>query len=88
VQFVNVPEVGVPNTGVTNVGEVFSTLEPEPVDVVTPVPPLATFKVPAKVTAPVVEVLGVSPVVPALNDDTLTLPDFDAITWTTPPESL
>ena len=30
-----------------------------------PVPPLATAKVPASVTAPVVAVLGVRPVVPA-----------------------
>jgi hypothetical protein len=46
VQFVKVPEVGVPNTGVTRVGEVDSTFEPEPVDAVTPVPPLATSRVP------------------------------------------
>jgi hypothetical protein len=46
VQFVNVPDVGVPNTGVTKVGDVLSTTEPEPVDVVTPVPPLVTPSVP------------------------------------------
>jgi hypothetical protein len=40
VQLVNVPEDGVPNTGVTSVGEVDSTFAPDPVDVVTPVPPL------------------------------------------------
>ena len=46
VQLVSVPEVGVPNKGVTKVGEVASTLAPDPVDVVTPVPPLATGSVP------------------------------------------
>jgi hypothetical protein len=34
--------VAMPKTGVTNVGDVFSTFEPEPVLVVTPVPPLVT----------------------------------------------
>jgi hypothetical protein len=34
------------------------------------VPPLATANVPANVTAPVVAVLGVNPVVPAVNDVT------------------
>ena len=46
VAFVSVTDVGVPKTGVTNVGLVDKTLLPEPVDVVTPVPPLATGKVP------------------------------------------
>ena len=46
VQLVSVPEVGVPNKGVTKVGEVASTLAPDPVEVVTPVPPLATGSVP------------------------------------------
>jgi hypothetical protein len=40
------PEVGVPSNGVTNVGEVDRTTEPVPVEVVTPVPPLATGNVP------------------------------------------
>ena len=40
------PEVGVPKSGVTKVGEVLKTTEPEPVDVVTPVPPFVTAKVP------------------------------------------
>lgn len=44
---VKVPEEGVPRTGVTNVGEVLNTLLPEPVEVVTPVPPAKTGKVPA-----------------------------------------
>ena len=38
--------------------------------VVVPVPPLATASVPAKVTAPVVAVAGVKPVVPASNEVT------------------
>jgi hypothetical protein len=41
-----VPEVGVPKIGVTRVGLVESTVLPEPVEVVTPVPPLATGRVP------------------------------------------
>ena len=36
------PEVGVPRIGVTKVGEVDNTLLPDPVDVVTPVPPFST----------------------------------------------
>jgi hypothetical protein len=73
VALVNVTLVGVPKIGVTNEGEVLNTTLPVPVDVVTPVPPLATANVPAKVTAPVVAVFGVRPVVPALNEDTLTV---------------
>jgi len=46
VQLLKLPEVGVPKTGVTKVGEVDNTVLPEPVEVVTPVPPLATGKVP------------------------------------------
>jgi hypothetical protein len=42
---------------------------------VNPVPPFAAIKVPAKVIAPVVDVLGVKPVDPALNDVT---PPVDA----------
>ena len=42
VQFVSVPDVGVPSSGVTSVGLVESTTEPLPVLVVTPVPPLKT----------------------------------------------
>ena len=38
-----------------------------PVILVVPVPPLDTFNVPDNVTAPEVAVLGVNPVVPALN---------------------
>jgi hypothetical protein len=47
VQLINVPEVGVPKIGVINVGDVFSTFDPVPVDVITPVPPFAIGKVPA-----------------------------------------
>jgi hypothetical protein len=39
VPLVSVTEVGVPRTGVTSVGDVDNTVEPEPVDDVTPVPP-------------------------------------------------
>ena len=46
VAFVNVALVGVPNIGVTSVGEVLKTFEPDPVDVVTPVPPFVTANVP------------------------------------------
>ena len=45
VQLAKLPEVGVPRMGVTNVGLVDKTLLPEPVEVVTPVPPEATAKV-------------------------------------------
>lgn len=69
-QFVNVPDVGVPRLGVVRAGEVARTTDPLPVEVVAPVPPLATARVPANVTAPVVAVDGVSPVEPALNDVT------------------
>jgi hypothetical protein len=50
--------------GVVRVGEVPNTTAPVPVEVVTPVPPLATARVPANVTAPDVAPAGVSPVVP------------------------
>jgi hypothetical protein len=43
---VNVPEDGVPKIGVTKVGLVDKTTLPEPVEVATPVPPLATGNVP------------------------------------------
>jgi hypothetical protein len=55
VKLVATPEVGVPSNGVTNVGDVERTVEPVPVDVVTPVPPLATARVPVtlfKLTEP------------------------------------
>jgi len=46
VKLVATPDVGVPSKGVTNVGDVDNTLLPEPVLVVTPVPPFKTGKVP------------------------------------------
>ena len=46
VALVRVNVDGVPKFGVTSVGLVESTLLPEPVEVVTPVPPEATGKVP------------------------------------------
>jgi hypothetical protein len=45
VQFARLPDVGVPSKGVTSVGLVDNTLLPEPVEVVTPVPPEATARV-------------------------------------------
>ena len=45
-QLAKLPDAGVPKAGDTKVGLLDSTTLPEPVDVVTPVPPLATGKVP------------------------------------------
>ena len=42
-----------------------------PVNVVAPVPPLPTIRVPARLTAPVVALLGVNPVLPPLNEATV-----------------
>jgi hypothetical protein len=50
VAFVSVTDVGVPRMGVTNVGLVDKTLLPEPVEVVTPVPPAVTANVPKEST--------------------------------------
>jgi hypothetical protein len=71
VQLVRTPLAGVPKAGVTKVGLVLNTLFPLPVEAVTPVPPLATARVPARVTTPVVAVLGVNPVVPAEKELTI-----------------
>ena len=46
VALVRVAADGVPRLGVVNAGEVDKTTAPEPVEVVTPVPPLATGRVP------------------------------------------
>jgi hypothetical protein len=46
VAFVKVAEAGVPKAGVTKVGLFDRTTEPVPVEEVTPVPPLATARVP------------------------------------------
>ena len=69
VALVSVTADGVPKLGVVRAGEDESTTEPDPVDVVTPVPPFATASVPATVTAPPVAVEGVKPVLPKLIDD-------------------
>ena len=53
-----------------SVGASDSTVEPVPVEVVTPVPPFATARVPAKAMAPVVTPDGVRPVVPPEKLDT------------------
>jgi hypothetical protein len=57
VAFVKVPDVGVPKIGVTSVGDVDKTTLPEPVEVVTPVPPAATANVP-KLNVPLPLVLN------------------------------
>jgi len=46
VRFVTTPLAGVPSAGVTRVGDVDKTTLPEPVEVVTPVPPRNTVSVP------------------------------------------
>jgi hypothetical protein len=69
---VSVADVGVPKIGVTSVGEVDNTLLPEPVLVVTPVPPLATANVPAKVIVPEVVTGPPEVVKPVVPPDTLT----------------
>ena len=79
VPVLKLPDVGVPSSGVIRVGLVESTTAPVPVLVVTPVPPFATASVPANVTAPVVAVAGVRPVVPALNEVTATLEADDHV---------
>ena len=58
-----------------NTGLTLKTLLPDPVLVVTPVPPFNTFNTPLKVTAPAVAELGEKPVVPALNELTRPVPD-------------
>jgi hypothetical protein len=52
------------SVGVVKVGDVDNTLLPLPVDEVTPVPPFATAKVPARLIAPEVAEVGVKPVEP------------------------
>jgi hypothetical protein len=66
---IRLPDVGVPRAGpikvgVVMIGLVFRTTETVPVLAETPVPPLATAKVPATVTLPPTDVLGVRPVEP------------------------
>jgi hypothetical protein len=52
------------------VGDALKTVLPVPVLDVTPVPPLATARVPARVTAPDVAEAGVRPVVPPAKEVT------------------
>ena len=61
VQLVSVPADGVPKTGVTKVGEVDNTMLPLPVEVVTPVPPRATGKVPAVTCDALIEIASAPP---------------------------
>jgi hypothetical protein len=61
-------------------------LAPEPVDVVTPVPPFATASVPATETAPDVAVDGVKPVEPKLI--VVTPPDAGVAHAGTPPTTV
>jgi len=87
VAFVSVTLVGVPKTGVVSVGLVDKTTLPVPVLVVTPVPPLATARVPAKVIVPD-EVIGpplvVKPVVPPATLTDVTVPALAAGVAQTP----
>jgi hypothetical protein len=55
VALVSTTAEGVPKSGVVNTGLVDKTLLPEPVDVVTPVPPAATGNVPAAKAEALVE---------------------------------
>jgi hypothetical protein len=77
VALVRVTAEGVPRLGVVSVGEVDSTTEPVPVDVLTPVPPLTTARVPPSVSVPLV-VMGepekVRPVVPPDAATLVTVP--------------
>lgn len=61
VQLVSVPLVGVPSKGVISEGLVASALAPDPVEVVTPVPPLVTASVADKDAAePVIDPEGIT----------------------------
>ena len=90
VRLVTVPLEGVPRAPpLTTTAPAVPTLTPIAVctpvpSAVSPVPPLAMAKVPARVTAPDVAVLGVKPVVPAVNEVTPAAAAFEASTCTTP----
>jgi hypothetical protein len=77
VAFVRVAKDGTPMLGVVSTGEVLRTTFPEPVEVVAPVPPLATASVPPRVIVPA-EVTGppvvVRPVVPPDTSTDVTTP--------------
>jgi len=83
VMFVPTNAVGVPNAGVTNAGLVERTFAPEPVDVVTPVPPFNTGKV------PVMPVVAGKPVqfvnVPEVGVPKMGLTNVGVFANTTPP---
>ena len=64
-----VPPADTGNVPVVNALVEDAYTAPPDVNDVSPVPPFAVPSVPAKVIAPVVAVLGVNPVVPALNED-------------------
>ena len=81
VALVSVTLVGVPKTGVTSVGLVDKTTLPVPVLVVTPVPPLATASVPARVIVPELVIgppLVVRPVDPPDTPTDETVPELAA----------
>ena len=66
VRFVAIPDTGVPKSGDSKVGEFDNTTVPVPVEEVTPVPPLATGKVPVIVSAVVEGVVQVKVPSPVL----------------------
>ena len=72
VQFVNVPDVGVPRTGVTNDGLVANTNDPEPVSSVHAVLIFADEKVPNIVATPDPSPLTVIP----CNSSVFRMPEF------------
>ena len=97
VQLVSVPLEGVPSTAedidglvstaLSSVGAVDRTLLPDPVDVVTPVPPFRTFNTPPRVYVPEVVIAGgevkplmVNPVLPAPSATLVTVPEDVAVT--------
>jgi hypothetical protein len=70
VAFARFTENGVPKLGFIKEALLRKTTLPDPVLVVTPVPPLATANVPLKVTSPELAELGVKPVEPPLKEET------------------
>jgi hypothetical protein len=65
VRLVATPEVGVPSKGVTSVGEVLRTVLPDPVLVVTPVPPEVTGSAVARTSEESEVIASMTPVVPS-----------------------
>ena len=76
VPVLKLPDVGVPSNGVTNVGEFDNTTEPVPVEVVVPVPPLATaIVVPFQTPEVIVPTdCKLEPVTPEFNDEPVNVP--------------